>query len=319
MQRLHFELQKLAKTWVVGEQEKKLRKIINQVADLGSIPASCRILDQRSTNQLLTLRCDSYRIGSGSLRKTYQDASLASVAACKALEETVAEFLQELEEIREDAYPLLWQLKQSKTEAVLNCLPEMAKSPVQLMQNIKDDCTSLTGGEGPTPFGRCKANTELFGSAADYSMQMLACLEMPEHSVVDVFSSRDSSDLINMVMQSRIRYVDACPQGPPPVVTADDVKTCLQQFSKDEYSCRLKHRWMVKALRVPEESQEDEAVLNGLFDTIVDDFFNELSFGTITLSQHGLATCALYRHLLIVHNTPKSKRFPMLLAPVVFR
>ena len=110
MKRLHFELQKLFKTWVVGEQREKLKKIINQAADLGSISASYRILVQRSINQLLTLRCGSYRIHSGSMRHTLQDASLASVAACKASEETVAEFLQEVEEIREDAYSLLWQL-----------------------------------------------------------------------------------------------------------------------------------------------------------------------------------------------------------------
>ena len=72
---------------------------------------------------------------------------------------------------------------------------------------------------------------------------------------------------------------------------------------------------MVKALRVPKESQEDEAVLNSLIDTIVEDFINDLSFGTIALSQHGLATCALYRHLLIAKTTT-SKRFPMLLGPV---
>ena len=46
----------------------------------------------------------------------------------------------------------------------------------------------------------------------------------------------DPKDIdLNMVMQSREKYVDACPLGPLPVFTADDIKMCLQQFSKDEY------------------------------------------------------------------------------------
>ena len=158
---------------------------------------------------------------------TYQDVSFASVVACKALEERVAEFLQELEETwepSETSYPLLWELRQSQTEAVLNSLPEMAKSPSQLMLNMKDHCTMPTSGAGLTPFGRCKANTQLFGSSANYSMQMLACLEMPEHDVVDVFAARDNGELIDMVMQSRRRYLDDCPEGPSPVFTADAIK-----------------------------------------------------------------------------------------------
>ena len=215
MQRLHLELQKLTETWVVGEQLDKLKEMIWRAKEFGSIPASFLILQKRSTNQLLTLSCGNLQIRSGSRKDSYQDASFFSVAACKALEERVAQFLQQLEEITEDAYPILWELKQSQTEAVLNSLPEMANSPEQLMQNMKNDCTSLTGGKGSTPFGRCKANTQLFGFSANYSMQMLACLEMPQHSAIDVFSSLDNSDLINMVMQSRERYVEACPPGPP--------------------------------------------------------------------------------------------------------
>ena len=42
-------------------------------------------------------------------------------------------------------------------------------------------------------------------------MQMLACLEMPEHDVVDVLAARDNGELIKMVMQCRRRYLDDCP------------------------------------------------------------------------------------------------------------
>jgi len=231
----------------------------------------------------------------------------------------VAEFLQELAETWEPveiSYPLLWELRQSQTEAVLNSLPEMAKSPSQLMLNMKDDCTMPTSGAGLTPFGRCKANTQLFGSSANYSMQMLACLEMPEHDVVDVFAARDNGELMDMVMQSRRRYLDDCPEGPSPVLTADAIKSCLKQFGADEYSCRVKQRWLVNALRIPERSQEDEAVLHSLLDKLVDDFCSDLSFGPTKRSKHGLATCALYRHLLIA-NAPKPKCAPLPLGPAL--
>ena len=208
MRRLHLELQNLSQNYIVGEQLEMLKDVIKHVKDFSSIPASYRILRKRSTNQLLTLRCGPHQVRRGPLRDTRQDASFVPVVACKALEERVAEFLQELEETWEPSeisYPLLWELRQSQTEAVLNSLPEMAKSPSQLMLNMKDDCTMPTSGAGLTPFGRCKANTQLFGSSANYSMQMLACLEMPKHNAVDVLTARDNGELMNMVMQSRRR------------------------------------------------------------------------------------------------------------------
>ena len=99
MQRLHSELQKLAETWIVGEEREKLKDMIKRAQHFCRIPAARDVLTKRSTSELLDARCGHLQIGHGSLRGFRQDAPFVSIVACKALVERVAEFLQEPEEM----------------------------------------------------------------------------------------------------------------------------------------------------------------------------------------------------------------------------
>ena len=91
------------------------------------------------------------------------------VVACRKLQSQVATFAELHAEIIEDNYPCLCQVKQEAHDAVQNSLPEMAVSPEQLMQTLKD-----TKGENCAPFGRLPPSTLV--PHPDHFVRMLACL-----------------------------------------------------------------------------------------------------------------------------------------------
>jgi hypothetical protein len=86
---------------------------------------------------------------SGAFVGRYQNLEEVRVIACETLKSNVATFLKLRTDINEDEYPWLWEVKNEAQDAVLNSLPEMALSPEQLMQTLKD-----TRGETGVPFGR---------------------------------------------------------------------------------------------------------------------------------------------------------------------
>ena len=107
MCRLHDELQELSQFgWIFGAESTKLKHMMAQAQNFRAIPASQRVLDLSSTRSLLASRCGRFRISQRSQRDNYQDPTLVSIHACKALQECVAQFSQRVEEIGEDAYPL---------------------------------------------------------------------------------------------------------------------------------------------------------------------------------------------------------------------
>ena len=138
MCRLLHELKKLEENgWVVDDAKIELQGMIQQVTDLRSIPARQDVLRKQSIRVLYTSIC-------GALTPNHleeQDRTHVSLVACHALEEKVLQFVQakeEIEEANKELYALLWELRSRPHDAVLNGLPDMPRSPHELIQALKD-------------------------------------------------------------------------------------------------------------------------------------------------------------------------------------
>jgi len=246
-----------------------------------------------------------------------QDWMHVSLTACYALEEKVIQFLQAYENIEEaskDCYACLWELKSRPHDAVLNSLPDMPRSPHELIQALKD-----TGASASAPFGRLPIGAQVqpvFLRHSFYFVRMLVCLELPNVRFTDLPNTSQHADLIDKVVQHR-RKVAESRAAQPALITASDVKDVLQKFSSDRFSSHANKRWILDVLNVPKQKRQDPEYLLQILETAVDEFFQDESGHMPTdlaLSKHTLAMLALYHRILIVWKT--KGRGPMFLGPI---
>ena len=94
--------------------------------------------------------------------------------------------------------------------------------------------------------------------------------------------------------------------------TVSDVCEVLQSFYQDAYAQHLKQDWVAKALKIREDRRRDMEHIAELFSTATDDFFLHCQQQGITdtpLSKHTLATCTLFRLLLMAQKPAGSRMF----------
>ena len=184
MHQLLKELRRLSScAWVVDDADVRLQAMISEATNLQNIPATQKVLRNRSFSALYTGIC-------GALKPTHeqeQDYTHVSLTACYKLEDRALQFVQARDEIEEasmDRYPCLWELKNRQHDAVLNSLPDMPRSPHELVQALKE-----TGASAGTPFGRLPIGTQVkppFLKDPFYFVRMLTCLELPNLRFADL-------------------------------------------------------------------------------------------------------------------------------------
>ena len=140
-----------------------------------------------------------------------QNLEEVTVIAC-ALDVEITQFAEARTEINEDGYPLLWKLKNGAQDAALNSLPEMALSPQQLMQTLKD-----TKGEAGAPFGRLPPPT--IAADPELLVRRLVCLELPDAFYAHL--PMEYVELIDKVVQHRRSRSDGS-AGQPALITEGD-------------------------------------------------------------------------------------------------
>ena len=144
MTRLVIDLQKLSgsawkadgvgQAWKADVGGRHLIKLLNLLRN----GPNERALMDKSIKPLYTSRFGALQSWSGDFRGQRQNFNEVWVIACQALEEKIVAFLAHRTDIKEDAYPQLWELLSAAEDAALNSLPEMALSPETLMQMLKE-------------------------------------------------------------------------------------------------------------------------------------------------------------------------------------
>ena len=229
----------------------------------------------------------------------------------------VLQFVQaneEFEDANKEVYASLWKLRNRPHDVVLNALPDMPRSPHELIQALRD-----TGVSPAAPFGRLPTGAQdkpLFLRHAFCFVRMLLRLEFPKLLYADFPHPEQHAELIDKVVQHR-RSVAEARAGQPALITVGDIKDVLQEFFSDPYSAYLNKRWLEDVLNVPKQSRQDPEYLPKIFETTVDEFVQDVSGNTLTrlaLSKHTVAVLALYHRILITWQT--KRRGPMFLGPV---
>jgi hypothetical protein len=117
-----------------------------------------------------------------------------------------------------------------------------------------------------------------------YSLQMLACLEMPDVGFKPLPSLLRASSLHDMVRNGREHHRDS---GANEFFTADDVKEALHTFAG---SSKTASNWLIKLLKLTKKQQDEPEYLREVLDTIVDSFMEVVPSNGMGLSRHSLAT-----------------------------
>jgi hypothetical protein len=213
-----------------------------------------KVLKHRSIKPLYKPQCGALQAGSGPFKGHRQNLEYLWVVACRKLQSQVATFAELHAEIIEDNYPWLCQVKQEAHDAVLNSLPEMAVSPEQLMQTLKD-----TKGENGAPFGRLPPSTLV--PHPDHFVRRLACLELPDAFYAHLPASH--VDLVDKVVQHRRSRADSS-AGQLALITTADIKNVLHDSSTDCWSNEAKKCWLLGILNTPTRSESCPHPANGV-------------------------------------------------------
>ena len=174
---------------------------------------------------------------------------------------------KEIEEATKERYACFWKLKSRAHDAVLNGLPDMPRSPHELIQALKE-----TGASVGAPFGCLPTEAQVkpsFLRHSFYFVRMLVCLELPNTRYVDLPSPSQHAELIDKVMQHRHNAAEAR-AAQPSLITAGSVTDVLQEFSSDPFSLNANKRWLLDVLNVPKQSRQDPEYLHQIFETAVD-------------------------------------------------
>ena len=249
--RLEQELKKLdGMAWIVADDQTELKRLTDAVCTLHGLKVSSHgwieVLEHPSIKLLYKPQCGALKVAGHR-----QNLDYLWVVACRKLQSQVATFAELHAEIIEDNYPWLCQVKQEAHDAVLNSLPEMAVSPEQLMQTLKD-----TKGENGAPFGRLPPSYLI--PYPDHFVRWLACLELPDAFYAHLPGSH--VDLVDKVVQHRRSRADSS-AGQPALITTADIKDVLHDFSTDCWSNEAKKRWLFDVLNTPKQSQQKFRVL----------------------------------------------------------
>ena len=235
MSRLLHDLTKLtADCWVVDDAKIEIQDMISETMHLQHIPATQKVLRKPSIRALYTPICGALDPN----HETEQDRTHVSLTACYALQDKVLQFVQAREEIDEatkELYPFLWELKIRPHDAVLNGLPDVPKSPHELIQALKD-----TGASAGAPFGRLPMGAQVktpFLEHSFYFVRMLACLELPNLRFGDLPNTSQCAELIDIVVQHRSDVAETR-AAQPLSIAAGDVKDVLLEFCRTEHNRR---------------------------------------------------------------------------------
>ena len=165
-----------------------------------------------------------------------------SITACYALQKMVSQFLQtkEIKEANKELYACLWELKSRPHDAVLNSLPNMPRSPHELIQALKDNDPSAGA-----PFGRSPEEEQdkpMFLKHSFYFVRMLASLELPNYlPLADLPTLFEEAELIKQITHHRSNAADVS-TAQPALITAGDIKEVLQAFTSDPFSSYAKKK-----------------------------------------------------------------------------
>ena len=106
---------------------------------------------------------------------------------------------EEFEDANKELYAFLWELRSRPHDVVLNGLPDMPRSPHELIQALKD-----TGVFAAAPFGRLPTGAQdkpSFLRHAFNFVRMLLRLEFPKLLFADFPHPSQHAELIDKVVQ----------------------------------------------------------------------------------------------------------------------
>ena len=319
MQRVAVELKKLQEDgWIFGQAADQLKKLISQARELHRIPAIAKILRKPSIRSLYTSICGPLNVrtaeNASEQQFLQQNMTHVSLTASYALEAKVAQFLQtreDMQDMKQDLFPTLWELKNRSHDAALNGFSDMPKAPQDLMKALQD--TGLPAG---APFGRLPRGAH--DKHPEYFVRMLACLELSIHLPLEQLPALGQhAQLIEKVVQHRADAANTSAAHPAPV-TVSDIRDVMQDFASDSFSGYAKKRWLWSVLRVPHKSRPDPECLPQIFQTAVEEFLHDVPADLRTgfaRSKHTLAALALYHRILTIRQA--KIRGPMSCGPVL--
>ena len=264
---------------------------------------TCHTADTSITRvcTLYNIHCGKLQISRQPYRGHYRDCKTVTAVACRSLVSAIQTYLTTRGPLNEETFPSLTTLY----EATARTQHAPPRTVQELHARLNEAETLPTA-----PFGRHDPNEQLFNAHAWYSLTMLAALELPDVPFHVLLSThRTAAALQDVITERRTSYAQTASEQRHSTPTVAEVCEVLQQFYNDPYAQHVKQDWLLKALKIPEARRHDADHCADLFNTATEDFFLYAQQHGITatpLSKHTLATCTLFRLLLISQKPPKT-------------